>query len=286
MRGKAGREPRKVGTFYIPMHVDASHWCGAKVQLIKQENGSLRMEMEGMDSLYGGCREEFVRLYRELYLGFKSEWETWGVNSILEGPMEDFELADARNHIAVDRKTWPRQRNGVDCAVFMMRWMECDSLGLPCNHSQRDMHNFRRLTFVELSHGAIIRHAVFGTGISIEFSRLYPLAKSLKSHMLDSDSATKATSLTRPIETTDSDSGDSGARITCVVTGDAATKSERLDPVGVKTTPNQSSEEDGQAIRSSRRRRHNIATPMVEVAVIQEESPEQRALHQSRVEPL
>jgi hypothetical protein len=199
---RAARLPTKISTFYIPLHVDGSHWVGAKIELVKipiKSKGKkpgvqgLQMKLVCMDSLSTSMRAEYRELYKVLFLGFKSEWEEHGANSFLDGPIEGT-LQDAAQHIRIlDRGQAPPQRNGVDCGMFLIRWMEADSLGLPCNYTQVDMPHFRRLAFAELCHHSIIRRVIQGIGTAnvsqlpvqeqADFAQQYPLATKFKAMM-------------------------------------------------------------------------------------------------------
>jgi hypothetical protein len=199
---RAARLPTKISTFYIPLHVDGSHWVGAKIELVKlplKSKGKkpgvqgLQMKLVGMDSMSTSMRAEYRELYRVLFLGFKSEWEEHGANSFLDGPIEGT-LQDAAQHIRIlDRGQAPPQRNGVDCGMFLIRWMEADSLGLPCNYTQVDMPHFRRLAFAELCHHSIIRRVIQGIGTAnvsqlpvqeqADFAQQDPLATKFKAMM-------------------------------------------------------------------------------------------------------
>jgi len=199
---RAARLPTKISTFYIPLHVDGSHWVGAKIELVRlpiKSKGKkpgvqgLQMKLVGMDSMSTSMRAEYRELYKVLFLGFKSEWEEHGANSFLDGPIEGT-LQDAAQHIRIlHRGQAPPQRNGVDCGMFLIRWMEADSLGLPCNYTQVDMPHFRRLAFAELCHHSIIRRVIQGIGTAnvsqlpvqeqADFAQQYPLATKFKAMM-------------------------------------------------------------------------------------------------------
>ena len=195
---RPARLPTKISTFYIPLHVDRSHWVGAKIELVRLPTKTpgvqgLHMKLVGMDSMSTSMRTEYRELYKVLFLGFKSEWEEHGANSFLDGPIEGT-LQDAAQHIRIlDRGQAPPQRNGVDCGMFVIRWMEADSLGLPCNYTQVDMPHFRRLTFAELCHHSIIRRVLQGIGTAnvsqlpvqeqADFAKQYPLATKFKAMM-------------------------------------------------------------------------------------------------------
>jgi hypothetical protein len=112
----------------------------------------------------------------------------------LEGPLRP--PADGHVHV-LNRLTTPAQLNGIDCGMFVIRWIECDSLGLPCDYSQLEMIHFRRLTFIELSHGRIIRRVVEG---SSGFEGDYPRAFRFKNHVLTSAIVERATFLNRAID--------------------------------------------------------------------------------------
>ena len=191
---KSGKKAAKFRVFYFPINVGNYHWIGAKVVLHKLEDNSLQMDLFGMDSMSTSLRDEYQRLYTELHAAFTSEWVEFGENSFLEGPLQP---ASAGNHVHVlTRLTTPAQLGGIDCGLFVMRWIECDSLGLPCDYSQLEMVHFRRLTFIELSYGQIIRRVV---PPSLIFEREYPRAFWFKNQVLTSALARRATILNRAI---------------------------------------------------------------------------------------
>ena len=199
---RGGRRHAKIKAFYFPIHDGQFHYVGAKVTLVPQEDGSLRMELFGMDSLSVSMRDEYVRLYTALHAGFTSEWVKYGEASFLEGPMDaipemygNVAAADLRVHV-VGRQSTPAQRNGIDCGIFVVRWIEYDSLGLQCDYSQLEMIHFRRLTYIELSHGRIIRRVVT---MAPTYQSEYPLALRFKNQVLSSKLAGKATELDKSI---------------------------------------------------------------------------------------
>jgi hypothetical protein len=191
---RAGRKAAKIRVFYFPINVSEVHWIAAKVVLRKQEDNSLQMELFGMDSMSTNMHEQYQWLYLTLHAAFTSEWVEFGEDSFLEGPLRP---ASAGDHVHVlTRLTTPAQLNGIDCGMFVIRWIECDSLGLPCDYSQLEMVHFRRLTFIELSHGQIIRRVVEG---SSGFEGDYPQAFRFKNQVLTSVLAQRATLLNRAI---------------------------------------------------------------------------------------
>jgi hypothetical protein len=192
---RTGRKAAKIRVFYFPINVSGVHWIGAKVVLRKQEDNSLQMDLFGMDSMSTMMHEQYQWLYSTLHAAFTSEWVEFGEDSFLEGPMRP---ASAGDHIHVlTRLTTPAQLNGIDCGMFVIRWIECDSLGLPCDYSQLEMVHFRRLTFIELSHGQIIRRVVEG---SSGFEGDYPDAFRFHNQVLTSVLAERATLLNRAID--------------------------------------------------------------------------------------
>jgi hypothetical protein len=67
---RAARVPTKISTFYIPLHVDRTHWVGAKIELVrlpiksKGKTPGLQGLQNFMDSLSTSMRTEYQELYK------------------------------------------------------------------------------------------------------------------------------------------------------------------------------------------------------------------------------
>ena len=84
-------------------------------------------------------------------------------------------------------KEGPKQTNGYDCGVFLIRWMEHKARGAAVDYDQRHMPYMRQLLQLELKCGKQLREFVPGIwspAFGARFARLLPSPKECLENML------------------------------------------------------------------------------------------------------
>ena len=120
-RKKLGYDALLCDTIVVPVH-QGIHWVLATVEL-REKRVRLYDSLHGEDPVLLDCLKRWVR----------DEYEN-----------KKGEAVDTSDWTAEHPKAIPRQMNGCDCGVFMLKYADYIASGCPLTFTQADMGYFRR----------------------------------------------------------------------------------------------------------------------------------------------
>jgi hypothetical protein len=127
----------------VPLHVRGNHWCLAAFDMA-------RKELSYLDSLQGqpcGILDKLLRWLRDEHQNKKRT------------------ALDTSDWTLVSRDGIPKQKNLVDCGMFMLKNADCLLRGAPLDFTQDDMPALRKRVVLELLRGENVTDSAQDTGM-------------------------------------------------------------------------------------------------------------------------